>query len=149
MGGRGPREDGKVGPRVVSGFLDTSMVVRYLVRDVPEMAEQAAAVIDGEEELWVTGVVLAEVSYTLRSMYLLPRELVIDHLLAFVGKQNIYCYGLDKGIVLRALLMCRPSGRISLADALIWAAARSTGRNVVYSFDQRFPSDGIEVRSGL
>ena len=133
----------------MSGFLDTSMVVRYLIRDVPEMAEQAAAVIDSEEELWITGVALAEVSYALRSTYLLSREIVIDHLLAFLGKQNIDCYGLDKGTVLQGLLMCRPSGRISVADAMIWAAARTSGRNVVYSFDERFPTDGIEVRAEL
>ena len=133
----------------MSGFLDTSMLVRYLVRDVPEMAEQAAKLIDGEEDLWVTGVGLAEVSYVLRSTYLLPREMVIDHLLTFLSKQNVSCYGLDKGTVQQALLMCRPTGRISVADAMIWAAARSSGLNVVYSFDQRFPSEGIEVRTGL
>ena len=64
----------------MSGFLDTSMVVRYLVRDIPQMANQAAEVIDGDEDLWVTGVVLAEVGHVLRSTYLLPRESVIDSL---------------------------------------------------------------------
>ena len=133
----------------MSGFLDTSMVVRYLVRDVPEMAEQAAGVIDGGADFWVTGVAMAEVSYVLRSVYQMPTEIVIDHLMAFLGKQNIDCYGLDKGTVLQALLMCRPSGRTSIADAMIWAAARSSGRNVVYSFDSRFPTEGIEVRAGV
>ncbi len=117
-----------------------------MVRDVPEMAQQAAELIEGEENLWITGVALAEVSYVLRSSYLLPREMVIDHLLTFLSKQNVSCYGLDKGTVQQALFMCRPTGRISVADALIWAAARSSGENVVYSFDQRFPSDGVEVR---
>jgi len=131
----------------VSGFLDTSMVVRYLTRDVPEMAEQAAAIIDGGDNLWITGVMLAEVDHVLRSVYLMSREIVIDHLTTFVGKQNIVCHELDKGTAMRALLMCRPSGRISVADAMIWASARTSGQNVVYSFDQRFPSEGIEVRT--
>ena len=113
------------------------------------MADQAAEVIDGEEDLWVDGVMLAEVDHVLRSVYRLTRERVVDHLLELVAKQNINCYGLEKGTVVRGLLMCRPSGRISVADALIWAAARSSGRNVVYSLDARFPSDGIEVRAGL
>ena len=133
----------------MSGFLDTSMVVRYLTRDVPEMAEQAAAVIDGGDNLWITGVMLAETDYVLRSVYLMSREIVVDHLATFVGKQNIYCHGLDKGTVLQALFMCRASGRISIADSMIWAAARTSGGNVVYSFDARFPRDGIEVRAGL
>ena len=133
----------------MSGFLDTSMVVRYLTRDVPEIAERAAAVIDGEEDLWIIGVILTEADYVLRSLYLVPREMVIDHLIALVRKHNMNVFGLDKSTVLQALRMCRSSGRISVADSMIWAAARSSGRNVVYSFDQRFPSEGIEVRAGL
>ena len=133
----------------MSGFLDTSIVVRYLTRDVPEIAERAAVVIDGEEDLWIIGVILTETDYVLRSLYLLPRELVIDHLISLVSKHNISTYESDKSAVLKALLMCRPSGRISVADSMIWAAARSSGRNVVYSFDARFPSEGIEVRAGL
>ena len=132
----------------MTGFLDTSMVVRYLVRDVPEMAEQAAEVIDSDEDLWIIGAVLAEAGYVMRSVYLLQREMIIDHLMALLSKRNIDCHGLDKGLVLQGLLMCRPSGRISVADAMIWAAARSSGHNVVYTFDARFPSDGITVRTG-
>ncbi len=133
----------------MSGFLDTSMVVRYLTRDVPQMAEQAAEVINGQDSLWVTGVVLAEVDHVLRSVYRLSRETIVEYLLEFVSKQNMNCYGLEKGTVLQALRMCRPSGRISIADAMIWAATRTSGQNIVYSFDRRFPSDGIEVRASL
>jgi predicted nucleic-acid-binding protein len=111
------------------------------------MAEQAARVIEREEDLWITGVALAEINYVLRSRYLLPRETVIDSLCELLNKQNVSCYDLDKGLAVQALLKCRPTGRISVADALIWAAARNSGRNIVYSFDRRFPSDGIEVRA--
>ena len=132
----------------MSGFLDTSMVVRYLVRDVPDMADRAATIIDSDENLLISGVALAEVDHVLRSVYNLPREAVIDHLMAFVSKRNIYCHGLDKGTVLEALLMCRPSGRVSISDVLIWAAAKPPGQNLVYSFDARFPTDGIEAKFG-
>ncbi len=131
----------------MSGFLDTSMVVRYLVRDVPAMAEQAAGVIEREDDLWITGVALAEISYVLRSTYRLPRETVIDALCELLNRQNVSCYDLKNELAVQALLKCRPTGRTSIADALIWAAARDSGKNVVYSFDQRFPSDGIEVRA--
>ena len=130
----------------MSGFLDTSMVVRYLARDVPELAEQAAAVIDGEEDLWIIGMVLAETSHVLRSTYHISRQDVADQLIQFVRKTNIQTYGLEKSLVLQGLLMCRPSARVSFADALIWASARSAGADVVYSLDQRFPSDGLEIR---
>jgi len=130
----------------MSSFLDTSMVIRYLTGDVPELAEKAARIIDGEEQLYVTDVVLVETAYVLTSVYGVSRNVVVDHLIAFVQKENIFTFALDKGIVLQAFLLCRPSGRISFADALIWAAARSSGSKVVYSLDERFPEDGLDVR---
>jgi len=133
----------------VSGFLDTSIVVRYLTGDPSGLAEQAARLIDGGEELQVTDVVLAETAYVLTSVYRVRRNVVVDHLVAFLQKHNVSPFGLDKGIVLQALLLCRPSGRVSFADAMVWAAARSASSNVVYSLDEKFPGDGVEVRRGL
>ena len=133
----------------MSGFLDTSIVVRYLTGDPSGLAEQAARLIDGGEELQVTDVVLAETAYVLTSVYRVRRNVVVDHLVAFLQKHNVSPFGLDKGILLQALLLCRPSGRVSFADAMVWAAARSASSNVVYSLDERFPGDGVEVRRGL
>ncbi len=123
------------------------MVVRYLTRDPPELADRAARVIDRIGPLGVTGVVLAETPYVLTSVYRVPRPIVVDHLVAFVQKKNIATVGLDKAAVLQALLLCRPSGRLSFADAMVWAAARSSGVGVVYSVDERFPADGLDVRT--
>ena len=130
----------------MSSFLDTSFVVRYLTGDPPELAERAAEIIDKEQGLLVTDVVLAETAYVLTSLYQLPRAIVVDHLPAFMQKYNVAPFGLDKDIVLQALLLCRPSVGVSFADSLIWAAARSSRNTVIYSFDTRFPEDGVEVR---
>jgi predicted nucleic acid-binding protein len=94
----------------------------------------------------LTDVVLAETAYVLSSVYLIPREIVVDHLIAFLQKENVGLFGLDKDIVLQALLLCRPSGRVSYADSLVWAAAHSTDAKVVYSLDERFPGEGLEIR---
>ena len=131
------------------GLLDTSMVVRYLCGEPPHMADQAAEVIDSSQDLLVTDVVLAETAYVLASVYGISRSTIVDHLIELLRKENILPFALDKDLVLQALLMCRPSGRISFPDALVWAAARSAGARVVYSLDDRFPADGIEVRSGV
>lgn len=130
----------------MSGLLDTSMVVRYLTGDPSELAERAARVIDGAEGLQVSDVVIAETAYVLMSVYGIPRSSVVDHLVAFLQKENISPFALDKGVVLQALLLCKPSGRVSFADAMVWAAARSSESKVVYSLDERFPEDGLEVR---
>lgn len=129
----------------MSGFLDTSVVVRYLTGDQPEMAERAASIIDGETELYVTDVVIAETAYVLTSVYRVPREAVVDHLMDLVQKRSVVLFGLDLGLVVDALLMCRPSGRVSFADAMVWASARSAGSETVYSLDKRFPDVGLKV----
>lgn len=130
----------------MSGFLDTNVVLRYITGDPPELAEQAASIMEGDNNLQVTDVVLAETAYVLMSVYQVPRDIVVDHLIDLLRRENISPFALDKGLVLQALLLCRPSGRISFADAMVWAAARSAGNSVVYSLDEHFPAEGLEVR---
>ncbi len=133
----------------MSGFLDTNVVVRYLIRDDPLLTERAERIIDGESELYVTGVVLHEVAHVLRSVYSLPRAVIVDRLVDLLQKRNILMPDLNKDQAKLGLLLCRPSGRVSFGDALIWAAVQSSSVRVVYSFDQRFPADGMEVRQDL
>ena len=130
----------------MSAFLDTSVLIRYLVRDDPGRAEQATSLIDSEAALFVSGIVLHETAHVLRSVYQAPRVEVVDALLALLRRRNILTVDMDKDLVRQGLLLCRPSGRVSFADALLWAMARSHGPAVIYSFDRRFPSAGIDLR---
>jgi predicted nucleic acid-binding protein len=111
-----------------------------------DQAERAAATIEGEEDLFATDAVIAESAYVLISVQRMPRTEVVDRLIALVQRQNISTFALDKDAVLQGLLLCRPSARVSFADAMVWAAARSAPDKVVYTFDRRFPTEGIEVR---
>jgi predicted nucleic acid-binding protein len=62
---------------VPPAFLDTSFVVRYLTNDPPAVAELAAAVIDSEERLILSEIVLLESAYVLTSVYGVPRAEVV------------------------------------------------------------------------
>jgi predicted nucleic acid-binding protein len=128
-------------------FIDTSVLVRYLTGDPPDLADQAARIIDSNDSIHLTDVVVVEAAYVLSSVYQHPRQAVVDALIGLIQKRNVTLFGLDKGIVIDALLLCRPSGRVSFGDAMIWAVARSASPALVYSFDARFPSDAIEVRT--
>ena len=129
----------------MSSLLDTSVVVRYLTGDPPRLAARAAEIIDAGEPLSLTDVVVAETAYVLASVYGVPRDALVDSLIDFLQKRNVAVSGLDKGTVIQALMLARPSKRVSFADAMVWAAARSS-ELPVYSFDDRFPGDGIELR---
>ncbi len=129
----------------MTAILDTSVIVRYLLNSPRHMAEVSTAIINGTEDLIVTTDAIAEVAYVLgSSTYRVPRARIVDALSEFLQRRNVSLFRIEKGVVLRALELCRPSRRVSFADALIWAAARSAGQPV-YTFDRRFPSDGIEV----
>ena len=132
----------------IGAFIDTNIVVRYLTGDPPEQAAEAIRIIE-DRSLQVPVVVFTETAYVLGSQYQFARERIIDSLLALVRRDNVSVYAMDKDLVMQGLMMCRPSGRVSVADAMIWAAARSDGARVIYTFDQRFPSEGIELRGRL
>jgi predicted nucleic acid-binding protein len=130
----------------MAALLDTSVVVRYLLGDPPRLAARAARIIDGELQLLLTDVVIAETAYVLASVYAVPRAKVVDALVDLLQRENVAPFRLDKGAVIQGLLLCRPSARVSFADALLWAAARSGRVEAVYSFDERFPEGGVTVR---
>lgn len=131
----------------MAAILDTNVVVRYLVGDPAELAARAAAIIDNEPDLAIPSVVLTETAYVLASVYSVPREEIVDRLIELVQKKNLRPLEFARGTAIQALLLCRGSARVSFADAMIWAAALAPGIGVVYSFDERFPAAGIELRA--
>jgi predicted nucleic acid-binding protein len=133
---------------VTPPLLDTSFLVRYLTGDPPDQATTAAGIIDGGTPLALSGTVLAETAHVLRSVYRVPREAIVDALVAVVTRDTIQLLGLDRSTAIEALLLCRPSGRVSVPDAITWAEARTCGAGAVYTFDLSFPGDGIAINRG-
>ena len=64
-------------------------MVRYITGDLEGLVQADTDIIDGEQELWITDVALAEASYVLSSVYQLTRELIVDQLIEFDQKQNV------------------------------------------------------------
>ncbi len=126
-------------------FVDTNILVRYLTGLPPDQAATAAEIIDSGAELWITVTSLAEVYFIMSRVAGVPRVEVVRALIDFMQKDNIFPYAVDKDFLMRGLEMTLPSGRVSVGDALIWATVRTAGGGAIYSFDQRFPDEGIQV----
>lgn len=131
-----------------AGVLDASFIVRYLTGQPAEQAGRARDLIEGDLLLGVTDVGIVESAYVLTSVYGMPREAVVDALVALIRRRNIMVLGSEQEYVVLGLLMCRRSGRVSFGDAMTWAAARSRRVVAVYTFDERFPSEGLTRLSG-
>jgi predicted nucleic acid-binding protein len=126
--------------------VETSVLVRYLVQDDPDLGAAAARLVDSDAVLGVGPVALAETAFVLAHHYGVPRDQIVDRLVRLVRKRNIRVLGMDKDLVASALLRCAASGRVSFADALIYAEARTHQLPRMYSFDRRFPADGLTVQ---
>jgi predicted nucleic acid-binding protein len=125
-------------------FLDTSVLLRYLVDDPPELAERATALIEGEETVLLSELAIAEAAYVLTSFYDAQRAEVVDALAGFLERENVRLCRLPKALALQALELCRPSRRVSFTDALLWAEARTMGIERILTFDRKFPSEGLD-----
>ena len=126
-----------------AAFVDTSVIVRYLTNDPPPLAERAASLLEGEEQLTLSEVVLVEAAYVLTKVYEVSREATVDALIELVQRRNLALLHVPKPLALEALRLCRASGRIAFVDAFVWAQARHAGADTVYTFDARFPAQGL------
>ena len=126
-------------------FVDTNVLVRYLTGEPSELAERAVEILDDPEPLTLSELVLVETAYVLESVYGVARARIVDALIELVQRRNLRPLHLSKAQICEALELCRPSGRVSFTDALIWAQAREAGAERIYSFDRRFPDHGVEI----
>lgn len=86
-----------------------------------------------------------ETAFVLKSNYGVARSRIVDALADLIQRHNIRVLQVAKPMVLQALDLCRPSSRVSFADALLWAQVQETGAGAIYTFDQRFPDHGIQT----
>jgi len=116
-----------VGPgRVERFWLDTSLILRLLTNDPPELAAKSLEVFRGAEEgryiLRVHPLVVAESFYTLRSFYQIPKQEVSQALRALLDREGIEV--LEEEAVYLALQEAG-SGGLSFVDAFLSHSAEA------------------------
>ena len=118
-------------PKCAAGMLavDTNVVVRYVVGDDPRQAEQARALVDGEDVFISTSVVL-ETEWVLRKVYGYAFPVIAKALRTLAGQPTVT---LEHALVVRTALAWADAG-IEFADALHMAASRHCSAFV--SFDR-------------
>jgi len=84
--------------------------------------------------------------FVLTKFYKVERARAVDALVDFLNRENIEAHEIRTELAIQALQLCRPSGRVNFVDALLWAVARGAALARVWTFDEKFPADGIQVR---
>ena len=112
----------------ISGSLDTNVVMRILVRDLPEFTERALNLVEsGHFE--VADVAIVEAVYALENHYGLARSDAVDAMKGFALSEHIVV----SGAALYALDVYPLHPKLSFADCLLSA----TSPEPLWTFDKK------------
>ena len=116
--------------------LDTNVLVRYLVRDIPDQAEAAQGLLEGltsEDPGFIGREVTIETVWVLERSYRFSREEIADILEELTAVHSLIFEARDE--VAQAASGFRRGGP-DFADLMILAAAGRVGALPLYTFDQ-------------
>ena len=117
--------------------LATNVILRYLLRDDPNQAKKAKALVDrlarDDERAYVSDVVLCEVVWVLRSAYGVRRDQVGAVLRQLIAARQLTFDSTDR--LLRAI-RAFDTGKGDFADYVIREHGRDAGCEGVRTFDE-------------
>jgi predicted nucleic acid-binding protein len=128
-------------------FIDANVILRYLTKDPPVMADAALKIFTdaraGKVVLLITTLTVAEVIWVLESFYGHSKIQIAETLTQF-----LFCEGLeveDGDLLVEALTLYKEKN-IDFADAFLAIMSLRKGPKIIYSFDQHLNRvDGITV----
>ena len=121
-------------------------MVRYLVGTPAAQARRASALVDGDEDLAVSMVALAEVAHVLRTQYEVEQRDIIDALIGLIQRENVRVLGIRTVHVVDALVRARDLPGRPIPDALIVASSIAGEAVPLATFDRGQARYGIAVR---
>ncbi len=124
-------------PRARAHLIDTNVILRYLIGDIPAQAGKSAALMErleaGTERAEILESVVAEAVWTLESFYKVPRPEIAERLAAILNFRGVLAA--KKGVLINALARFG-STSADFVDCLLAAQARQKNLTV-YSFDAK------------
>jgi predicted nucleic acid-binding protein len=120
-------------------FVDTNIFLRYLTKDDPSKYEKCREMfkraMKGEIAITTSGMVIAELVWTLLSYYRVPKAEVIEKVSVIVGTKNLSIP--EKHIVADALVLFARKN-IDFIDAYNAVFMRHHGLREIFSYDEDF-----------
>jgi len=124
-------------------FIDTNIFLRYLTGDDPSKYDKCREIfkkaIEGKIALVTSGMVIAELVWTLLSYYKVAKAEVVEKISIIVSTENLYVP--DKNIITDALVLYSRKN-IDYIDAYNAVFMKYHGLDEIYSYDRDF--DAIE-----
>jgi predicted nucleic acid-binding protein len=120
-------------------FVDTNIFLRYLTKDDPSKYERCRTMfkktLEGEIAISTSGMVIAELIWTLLSYYKVPKAEVIEKVSVILGTENLFIPEKD---VLADALVLYARKNIDFIDAYNAVFMKYHGLRQIYSYDEDF-----------
>ena len=120
-------------------FVDTNVFLRYLTKDdlskYERCREMFKKALEGEIAISTSGMVIAELIWTLLSYYKLPKAEVIEKVSVIVGTESLFIP--DKDVLADALVLYARKN-IDFIDAYHAVFMKYRGLHEIYSYDEDF-----------
>ena len=122
---------------MAEAFLDSNIILRHLLGDVPEQAERASQYLtrieNGEVRVWITDSVIMEVVFTLERSYKAAKDEIRAAMLPLLELPGIQLPGKRR---FREVFDLYVDLRISFGDAYHVVTMRHMGVSEILSFDR-------------
>jgi len=127
-------------------FIDANVILRYLTKDPPAMAEAALKIFNearsGKISLSIIPITVAEVVWVLESFYGYSKQQITDTMTQFLLCEGLEVEGLD--LLIGALTLYFEKN-LDFADAVLAITALRKGPKIIYSFDRHLNRvDGLK-----
>ena len=124
--------------------VDTNILLRWLLDDVPQQTQAADALVTGRSRFLVPDVVFIEVVYVLERVMRLPRATIaqsIEAIFALPGAD------FDRVLWQGVLGVYETHPELSISDVFLAEQARSRGTLPLYTFDHKLANqlEGAEL----
>ena len=120
-------------------FVDTNVFLRYLTKDDLSKYERCREMfrrsLEGEIALSTSGMVIAELVWTLLSYYKVPKAEVIEKVSVILGTESLFIP--DKDVLADALVLYARKN-IDFIDAYNAVFMKYQGLREIYSYDEDF-----------
>ena len=130
---------------MVNYFIDTNIVLRFLLKDNKIQYPQALKIFEkaegGKISIWTTDVVILEVVWTLKSVYKYDRFTIKEKIEGLLALPNLEV--LNKKLVLQTI-QDFANKNVDFADAYNYQLAKKEDKRIL-SFDKDFKKLGVKV----
>ena len=124
------------------GSLDANILLRLIVRDIPEQSDSALELIDQGKRFHVADTAIIETIFVLERYYQIPRTEIADIMQVLMGHSKL---DLNSELFRKAMELFVQHSKLSIEDCCLAIYAQLNNALPLWTFDRKLANqvDGV------